>query len=213
FLKLQSQTNSNGEYEIKNLATGHYTIWVGHPLFAPSGDKEVVVSDGDQNKVDFELQRPARLHLVVHDKSGNTVPGASAFLFQGESPLDGGQKAPEQPGGPASLKMKGNRGMQEGFMLGTDPDSAGGVHAEGNGKGQIAWARTTGGEWTLWVTGQGFVKYSAKLKLEAGKEAGHEAILYPAEPGMAQQNVPMRANEAPKPKNPAMEKLTDAQRE
>src|SRR5262249_41202506 len=82
FLKLQSQTNSNGEYEIKNLATGRYTIWVGHPLFAPSGDKDVTITDGNPNKVDFELQRPARLRLVVHDKSGNTVANASAFLFQ-----------------------------------------------------------------------------------------------------------------------------------
>ena len=57
------------------------------------------------------------------------------------------------------------------------------------------------------------MKYSAKLKLEAGKEAVHEAVLFPAEAGVTQQDAPMRANQAPKPKNPAMEKLTDAQRE
>ena len=211
FLKLQSQTNSNGEFEIKNLATGRYTIWVGHPLFAPSGDKDITVADGGPNKVDFELKRPARLHLVVHDKSGNTVPGASAFLFQGESPLDGGQKTPVNGG--ATFKMKGDQGIKEGIALGSDPDSAGGTHAKVNDKGEITWARKTAGEWTLWVTAQGFVKYSAKLKLEAGKEQVHEAILFPAEPGMTQQQPPMRANQAPKPKNPAMEKLTEAQRE
>jgi len=211
FLKLQSQTNSNGEFEIKNLATGRYTIWVGHPLFAPSGDKDITVAEGDANKVDFELMRPARLRLVVHDKSGNTVPGASAFLFQGESPLDGGQKTPVNGG--ASFKMKGDQGIKEGISLGSDPDSTGGTHAKVNDKGEITWARKNAGEWTLWVTAQGFVKYSAKLKLEAGKEEVHEAVLYVAEPGMANQETPMRANQAPKPKNPAMEKLTEAQRE
>jgi hypothetical protein len=211
FLKLQSQTNSNGEFEIKNLASGRYTIWVGHPLFAPSGDKEVTINDGGGNKVDFELQRPARLHLVVHDKSGNTVPNASAFLFQGDSPLEGGLKAPE---GPSAIKLKGSQGIKEGIALGSDPDSTGGgIHTKVNDKGEVTWARKTAGDWTLWVTAQGFVKYSAKLKLEAGKEAVHEAVLFPAEPGMEQQQAPMRANQAAKPKNPAMDKLTDAQRE
>jgi carboxypeptidase family protein len=182
FTKLQSTTNSNGEFEIKNLAPGRYKIWAAHPMFAPTGEKTVIVEDATQLRHDFDLQRPASLHLVVHDQKGNTVPNATATLFQGDSPLDTSEVIVK--GGVTGLRLPGSSAEREGFGNVSDAGSKGQMQSKAGDSGELTWRRKTPGDWTLWVSADGFVKYSKKLTLTAGKETVHEAVLSALEPGM-----------------------------
>lgn len=182
FTKLQGTTNSNGEFEIKNLAPGRYKIWAAHPMFAPTGEKTVTVEEATQLHHEFELQRPASLHLVVHDDKGNTIPGAMATLFQGDSPLDTSEITTQ--GGVVGLKLPGNSAEREGFGAATDAGSKGQMQSKVGDTGELTWRRKIPGDWTLWVSADGFIKYSKKLTLSAGKETVHDAVLAPLEPGM-----------------------------
>lgn len=222
FTKLQSTTNSNGEFEIKNLAPGKYKIWAAHPMFASTGEKTILVEETGQVRHDFDLLRPASLHLVVHDSKGNTIQGATATLFQGDSPLDTSEIIVK--GGVTGLKLPGNSAEREGFGNVSDAGSKGNMQSKVGENGELIWRRKTPGEWTLWVSADGFVKYSKKLELSSGKETVHEAVLSQLEPGMdprlANKTGPFKKGASERtPKNAAgerkkelFEKLTEEQR-
>jgi hypothetical protein len=53
--KAKSVSNNLGEYEIKPIASGQYTIIVSAPKYNDTTVKEVVIKQGQINKLDIQL--------------------------------------------------------------------------------------------------------------------------------------------------------------
>ncbi len=188
YADLQTSTNSSGEYEIKHLLAGRYKMWVTHPAFAPSGDRELVVEYGPRVQSDFNLPKPSSLRLIVRDLDGNTVPGARAFLFKGDSPLDSAEKVSK--GGMVGLKLPVTDPAKDGIGSVTGGGaSRGGPFTPVGETGEASFTRKEPGDWTLWVMADGYYKYTARLALESGKESVHEAAMLKLEPGVSQHDA------------------------
>jgi len=184
FTSLQGSTNSNGEFEIKNLLPGRYLIWASHPSFAPVAEREIVIEPGPRQEVDFSLSKPASLRVVVRDHEGNTVPQASVSLFKGDSPLDTAKKIVKN--GMVGLELPQSHGDRNGITTVQDQQQGGGMKVAVGETGEVTFSRREPGDWTLWVQCQGYYKYTAKLSLEAGKESVHEAELVTLQSGLPQ---------------------------
>ncbi len=188
FTTLQASSNSNGEFEIKNLLPGRYLIWASHPSFAPVPEREIVVDMGPRQEIEFSLPKPASLRVVVRDEEGNTVPGASVWLFQGDSPTDSAKKL-VGPNGMVGLQVPKNDGERSGIASASEQMQGTGPKVQVGETGEVSFSRKEPGKWTLWVTGGGYYKYSARLNLEAGKESVHEAALKKLQAGVSQQDA------------------------
>jgi len=192
---LQGSTNSNGEYEVKNLLPGRHLIWVTHPSFAPSGEREIMIEEGRRQQIDFNLPKPASLRLVVRDVEGNTVPSAQAWLFKGDSPLDSTEKLTR--GNMVGLKLPMEDPVRTGVGLAGEVTGRGGPKFPVGETGELMFVRKEPGAWTLWVTADGHYKYTAHLTLEAGKESVHEAELKKIQPGTSREDAFKGANVDP----------------
>lgn len=188
FTVLQASTNSNGEFEIKNLLPGRYKIWASHPSFAPVPEREIVVDLGPRQTQEFALPKPASLRVVVRDADGNTIPGAQVWLFQGDSPMDSAEKL-VGPGGMVGIKIPQNDGIRSGITSASEQVQGSGPKVRVGETGEVSFSRKEPGKWTLWVTAEGFYKYAARLNLEAGKESVHEAALNKLQAGLSQQDA------------------------
>jgi hypothetical protein len=201
YTTLQTSTNSNGEFEIKNLLAGRYKIWVTHPAFAPSGEREVTLAEGPKTMLDFNLPKPGSLRLVVRDEEGNTVPGAQAWLFHGDSPIDSSEKIAR--GGMQGVKLPNEDPSRLGVGSLSDVTGRGGPKFPVGETGELTFSRKEPGEWTLWVTAEGYYKYAQRIQLESGKETVHEAELKKLQPGMpADQATKSQNIDRNKPKSP-----------
>lgn len=187
YTTLQASTNSNGEFEVKNLLPGRYKVWCAHPAFAPSGEREVVVEEGPRTQIDFSLPKPASLRLVVRDREGNTVPSAQAWLFKGNSPLDSSEKIVRD--GMVGLQLPKTDPGREGFGAIGLPTSHGGPKIPVGETGEITYSRREPGEWTIWVMAEGYYKYTAHITLNAGEESVHESALMKLQSGLSQKDA------------------------
>lgn len=182
FTTLQSSTNSNGEFEIKNLLPGRYNIWASHPSFAPMPEREIVVDVGPRQDIDFSMQKPANLRVVIRDEEGNTVPTAEVWLFQGDHPMDQSKKIVR--GNMVGIEIKRDDSERTGIATVQQQQQGSGPKVRVGETGEVTFSRKEPGEWTLWVTGTGYYKYIGKLNLEPGKESVHEAKLVKLQPGV-----------------------------
>jgi hypothetical protein len=197
---LQASTDSNGEYKIKNLLPGRHKIWCTHPSFAPSGEREITVEEGEENRHDFNLPKPGSLRVVVRDQDGNTVPNATAWLFKGRSPIESAEKVTR--GRMVGIKIPMEDPARMGMGALGDPTSRGGPKFPVGETGEITFSRKEPGVWTLWVNAEGFYKYVAEIMLESGKEAVHEAEMEPLQPGLSKEDAFKKANTDVKRKKP-----------
>lgn len=188
FIELSAPTNSNGEFELKNLLPGRYKIWASHPAFAPVAEREIVVDLGPRQVQDFALPKPASLRVMVRDEEGNTIPGAQVWLFQGDSPMDAAEKL-VGPNGMVGIKVPQNDGARNGIASASDQLQGNGPKVSVGETGELTYSRKEPGKWTLWVTAPGFYKYAARLNLEAGKESVHEAGLKKLQAGLSQEDA------------------------
>lgn len=199
YATLQTSTNSNGEYEIKNLVPGKYKIWVSHPMFAPTGEREVAITSEPKTKFDFNLPKPAQLRVIIRDEEGNTVPGATCSLFQGDTPFESAEKGAQ--GGMVYVKLPTNSPERSGVGVAGDPTSQGGMRTRVGESGELTYSRKEPGKWTLWVIAEGFYKYTAQLDLESGKEIVHEAIMQAIKPGLSPEDA-LKPAKSGKPREP-----------
>ncbi len=186
YTKLQAASNSNGEYEIKNLLPGRYLIWASHPSFAPLKEREIVVDVGARQDIDFSLVKPSSVRIVVRDAEGNTVPQATVWLFQGENPLESSEKLVKE--GMVGIKLQSDAAEKSGIHT-ADAQMQGGMRVQVGETGEVTFSRKEPGDWSIWVQCTGFYKYQSHLKLEAGKETIHEAELVKIVPGEKQRDA------------------------
>jgi hypothetical protein len=210
YTDLQASSKPNGEFEIKNLLPGHYKIWVAHPQFAPSGERDVEIDPSGRTTVNFDLSKPGSLRLIVRDAEGNTVPSAKAFLFKGDSPFESTEKIVSN--GMVGLKIPHDDPAKEGFGVGENSrlSKKGGLMTPVGETGELTFTRKEPGHWTLWVTGDSYYKYTAPIELEPGKETVHEATLRKLEPGVPAKDayVKSKENARKKPPEPSKPKET-----
>jgi protocatechuate 3,4-dioxygenase beta subunit len=180
YTKLQAPSNSNGEYEVKNLLPGRYLIWASHPSFAPLKEREIVVDVGPRQDIDFSMIKPASVRIVVRDAEGNTVPQATVWLFQGDNPMDSTEKLVKD--GMVGIKLQSDSADRSGIQT-ADAHMQGGMKVQVGETGEVTFSRKEPGDWSIWVQCPSYSKYVAKLKLEAGKETIHEAELQKFVPG------------------------------
>ena len=73
-----TQTDRAGQYELKGLGTGAYTItvWTG----GTSISQAIEITTGERRQVDLAKQRPGMVTFTVTDEKGEPVPGARPNL-------------------------------------------------------------------------------------------------------------------------------------
>jgi len=186
YTKLQAASNSNGEYEIKNLLPGRYLIWASHPSFAPLKEREIVVDIGARQEIDFSLVKPSSVRIVVRDAEGNTVPQATVWLFQGENPMESAEKLVKD--GMVGIVLNKDEADRSGIQT-AEAHMQGGMRVQVGETGEVTFSRKEPGDWSIWVQCPGYYKYTGRLKLEAGKETIHEAELVKLAPGEKQREA------------------------
>lgn len=180
YYRLQTKSNANGEYHMANLRPGRYQCWAAHPKYARMEPVEVTILDGPETLFDIEVSAPGKLRLFVRDENGNPLPGARAFLFPGNSPVESARPV-TGPGGVQGLQLPDN--SRDAFGQEDDADSISRQYVEVPESGELLWRRKEPGEYTLWVQANGYYKYSSKLSLPAGRMTLHEASLVVVAPG------------------------------
>ena len=83
-------SNRRGEFEIPNVAPGHYRVSISHPEYVEVQSKaaEVTPGDGHLDLGVFTLTPGAEVHGLVTDHNGRHVNGAEVHIKQRKASLD-----------------------------------------------------------------------------------------------------------------------------
>jgi len=77
---VESITDANGFYKLKNIDTGELVLWTVHPLYPPYVERFTIGNKETEKQINIKFEPAKPLHCKVVDKQGKPVEGVMACI-------------------------------------------------------------------------------------------------------------------------------------
>jgi protocatechuate 3,4-dioxygenase beta subunit len=97
---IQTKTDKDGSYQLKNIPEGDFVIWATTKQYAPYVEHTVLDSTHPAKLLNIQLADPCPIHGRIVDTQGNPVPGINISLreYKGVTNLGGGRTTSDSDG-------------------------------------------------------------------------------------------------------------------